>query len=130
MPCEIHKWVIFLLDDDDDGNSRNNNTNTKQRMDVALQDVERKLALVESLAVKLSQTSPEAVVGHLLRLHGYQTTLGSSSSSNNNDGEIIASSAAAVANSTTGSTLQSGRERVDRLERQSEVLENDFACTI
>jgi hypothetical protein len=120
-------------------------------MDVALKDVERKLALVESLAVKLSQTSPEAVVGHLLRLHGYQTTLGSSSSSNNNDGEIIASSAAAVANSTTGSTLQSGRERADRLERQSEVLENvvkrvctrmervidtvqyienDFACTI
>jgi conserved oligomeric Golgi complex subunit 5 len=66
----------------------------------ALSEVERKLALVESLATKLSRTSPEAVAGHLLRLHGY--------------GERGSSTV----------TLAVMRERVERLNRSAESLES------
>lgn len=117
----------------EDGNALNSaSTSTKQKADVALQDVERKLALVESLAVKLSRTSPEAVAGHLLRLHGYEIAEQTKS------GETeppIPSATTAIAtrststNSTTSTstsattTLATVRNRADRLHRQGEVLE-------
>ena len=43
----------------------------QQKAREALGEVERKLALVQSLAERVSRTSPEAVAGPLLRLHGY-----------------------------------------------------------
>jgi hypothetical protein len=84
----------------------------------ALLDVERRLALVESLAVKLSRTRPEAVAGHLLRLHGYQleSTTGRSSSTSGykkDEGALV---------STKTTTLSAIRDRADRLERQADVL--------
>ena len=70
----------------------------QQKAKEALAEVERKLALVESLAERVSRTSPEAVAGPLLRLHGYESEEGTM-------------------------TLIAIRERCDRLKRQGEVLE-------
>lgn len=67
----------------------------------ALHDVERKLALVESLSVKLSRTSPEEVTKPFLQLHGLDAP---------DDHSVI--------------TLPSIRERASRLERQAESLES------
>ena len=129
--------------------SSSNSSTAKERADWALQDVERKLALVESLAVKLSRTSPEAVAGHLLRLHGYQVidpnndnnnnnkknesnekvgdkeseSLATTSADNDSFGEGGAGGAATTTTTTTTTTLSAIRERADRLERQSNVLE-------
>ena len=87
----------------------------------ALQDVERKLALVESLAVKLSRTSPEAVAGPFLRWHGHLiATTAAAGTSDGSDGTATATTATT---NTTTNTLSSVRDRADRLERQSEVLE-------
>ena len=62
-----------------------------------LSQIEGKLALTESLAAKVSRTSPEAVTRHFLRLH---TTTGSGSSS----------------------TLPAFRDACASLERQAESL--------
>lgn len=112
-------YAAALLQDDNDEADGGDKSDTKRRADVALQDVERKLALVESLAVKLSRTRPEAVAGHLLRLHGYEI------SETCGDGEslIISSSATSTAITKTNTTLASIRDRADRLERQSDVLD-------
>ena len=84
-----------------------------QRATDALAEVHRKLALVESLAERVSRTSPEAVAGPLLRLHGY--SLGAS----DEDGANTHGSA----NATSTTTLATARERSERLKRQGEVLE-------
>jgi hypothetical protein len=87
----------------------------RQRAEEALGEVDRKLALVESLAERVSRTSPEAVAGPLLRLHGYtiETT--------DEQEEGSPTGTASVPTSTT--TLVATRERCDRLKRQGEVLE-------
>jgi len=92
-----------------------------QRAADALAEVHRKLALVESLAERVSRTSPEAVAGPLLRLHGYATDSDKNNASssyspdnnnnNNNDSD------------TNRTTLATVRERAERLKRQGEVLE-------
>lgn len=86
--------------------------NHQQRAEEALGEVERKLALVESLAERVSRTSPEAVAGPLLRLHGYTIE------ESGEDGE---GSAPVSGNAST--TLMATRERCERLKRQGEVLE-------
>lgn len=83
-----------------------------QRATDALAEVHRKLALVESLAERVSRTSPEAVAGPLLRLHGY-----SLDTPDNADGSNDRTS---TGNATTLITV---RERCERLKRQGEVLE-------
>ena len=100
-------YASALLEDKSRGIS------TKTRADNALQDVERKLALVESLSLKLSRTSPEAVAGHLLRLHGY--------SIQSKEGET---DIAEEEKSSSTMTLTTLKDRSDRLQRQAEVLEN------
>ncbi|GKY92903.1 hypothetical protein MPSEU_000259300 [Mayamaea pseudoterrestris] len=118
-------YAAALLQLDEDGEQSNGNTDkgssTKDRADACLQEVEQRLALVESLAVKLSRTRPEAVAGHLLRLHGYELD-----GTTEQEGEAAAAPAAtAVTSTTTGSTtLSSIRDRADRLERQADVLES------
>lgn len=87
-----------------------NSKNHQQQAEEALGEVERKLALVESLAERVSRTSPEAVAGSLLRLHGY--TIEESSDETE----------APVSGNTT-TTLLVTRERCERLKRQGEVLE-------
>lgn len=116
-------------------------SSTKERADRALQDVGRKLALVESLAVKLSRTRPEAVAGHLLQLHGYDdptSAVRADDDEEPNDDEYEPSSggtatggtgtdADAVALPSAGVprlTLAQIRDRADRLERQAHILDN------
>jgi conserved oligomeric Golgi complex subunit 5 len=82
-----------------------------QKANDALAEVHRKLALVESLAERVSRTSPAAVAGPLLRLHGYQL-----------DNPQAPSSLGVAATSNT-STLATIRERGERLKRQGEVLD-------
>lgn len=81
-----------------------------QRATDALAEVNRKLALVESLAERVSRTSPEAVAGPLLRLHGY-----SLEASEDGDGSTHGN--------TATTTLSTARERSERVKRQGEVLE-------
>jgi conserved oligomeric Golgi complex subunit 5 len=78
-----------------------------QKATDALAEVHRKLALVESLAERVSRTSPAAVAGPLLRLHGYQL--------DNHQAKTTGAS-----NTTTLATI---RERGERLKRQGEVLD-------
>ena len=80
----------------------------QQRAEEALGEVNRKLALVESLAERVSRTSPEAVAGPLLRLHGLKI-------------ETEEEEGASPDARTT--TLLATRERCERLKRQGEVLE-------
>lgn len=85
----------------------------------ACQDVERKLALVESLAVKLSRTSPEAVAGPLLRLHGHSgVLLDQEVPDDAEEQDRITES------STPTTTLPVLRDRAARLERQAQSLES------
>jgi conserved oligomeric Golgi complex subunit 5 len=86
----------------------------QQRAEEALGEVDRKLALVESLGERVSRTSPEAVAGHILRLHGY------SIEKEEKEGEEFAPVSSVVSGATT---LVATRERCDRLKRQGEVLE-------
>jgi hypothetical protein len=88
-----------------------NAKNHQQRAEEALGEVERKLALVESLAERVSRTSPEAVAGSLLRLHGYAVQ------------ESSDETEAPVSGSSTTTSLLATRERCERLRRQGEVLE-------
>ena len=96
-------------------------TTPQQRASVAVTDVERKLALVESLAVKLSRTSPEAVAGHLLKLHGYQQHSTSSSATTGTAEDPSTTTDSSVVEAPT---LQQIRERAVRLERQAETVES------
>jgi conserved oligomeric Golgi complex subunit 5 len=88
--------------------------NHQQLAEEALGEVERKLTLVESLKERVSRTSPEAVAGSLLRLHGYTII-------EEEGGEESAVPASAPSGPTT--TLMATRERCERLKRQGEVLE-------
>jgi hypothetical protein len=90
----------------------NDTKDHQERAEDALGEVDRKLVLVESLAERVSRTSPEAVAGPLLRLHGHTIET--------DDPEDSSSPASGNANTTT---LIQTRERCDRLKRQGEVLE-------
>ena len=78
----------------------------QQQAALALQEVDRKLILVQSLAVKISRTSPEAVAGHFLALHGYH----------------VEERPSKAADSST-ITLQAMRQKADRLQKQADSLE-------
>jgi hypothetical protein len=105
----------------------NNGQQVQQRATDALQEVARKLVLVQSLAERVSRTSPKAVAGPLLRLHGYalhdeegveQTTI------TEEEADLMDASASSMkSNSATTTTLVATRDRCHRLQRQSEVLE-------
>lgn len=104
--------------------------NTTEAAAAALQDVERKLALVESLAVKLSRTSPQAVAGPFLRWHGYsveqqhqQQQQEQGTTATTSGASATAPTSSSTTTTTSTNTLAAVRERADRLERQAEVLE-------
>ena len=105
----------------------------QQRATEALGEVERKLALVQSLAERVSRTSPNAVAGPLLRLHGYtidyhqkqqqqheeqQDEIEYDENYDNEDPSV------SMAKPTTTTTLVATRDRCHRLHRQADVLEN------
>lgn len=114
-------------------NNTNNNAaaaSSAQELAVAaLQDVERKLALTESLAVKLSRTSPEAVTGHLLHLHGYHRYPSHPSGGTAGDWPpqqqpqpASHSHTESAPTITSSPTLLEIRDRAVRLERHAEGL--------
>jgi len=101
----------------------------QQQAEDALGEVDRKLALVESLAERVSRTSPEAVAGPLLRLHGH--TIATITEEVSEDDEVDKNTnengagtlSAGFNNSARTTTLVATRERCDRLKRQGDVLE-------
>jgi hypothetical protein len=97
-------YAASLLESDD---GRDN----QQCAEEALGEVDRKLALVESLAERVSRTSPEAIGAPLLRLHGHAI-----------EEEDEDESTTTIGTGST-TTLVATRERCDRLKRQAEVLE-------
>jgi len=106
----------------------------QQKATDALQEVERKLALVQSLAERVSRTSPEAVAGPLLRLHGYTiaeeeegTTEGGApegKGDNLDDSAAMDTSMQSTKSAGPTTTLVATRDRCHRLQRQSQVLES------
>jgi conserved oligomeric Golgi complex subunit 5 len=98
--------LLEEIDDDNDGTYQS----TQEKANLALRDVDRKLALAESLSLKLSRTSPEAVAGHLLCLYGYQIP-------------FYEKDTAPSLHPQGNTTLEAIRERSERLERQAESLE-------
>jgi hypothetical protein len=107
----------------------------QQRATDALHEVERKLALVQSLAERVSRTSPEAVAGPLLRLHGYslqpevvgenkvEVTSGADDQTTEATDDMDGSLLSTTSTRSTSTTLVATRDRCNRLQRQSEVLE-------
>ncbi len=96
----------------------------QQRAEDALGEVGRKLALVESLAERVSRTSPEAVAGPLLRLHGHAVAVEADQQERGRTQDVDSSSAGGTTPTTAAATtLMATRERCDRLKRQGEVLE-------
>ena len=82
----------------------------------ALAEVDRKLMLVQSLAERVSRTSPDAVAGPLLHLHGYNLDEDNEDHDDDDDDEKESTK-------QTNSTLLATRDRCHRLHRQSEGLE-------
>ena len=107
----------------------------QRRAAEALAEVDRKLALVESLADRIARERPEEVAGPLLRMHGYDVRSllmsgeeekkeeGKSGEGSDNatagDESVVDDDAAAA---TPGSSLTTTLDRIERLERQSDVL--------
>jgi len=90
----------------------------QKRATEALAEVERKLALVESLADRIARDHPEEVAGPICRLHGYDIG-GSTEEKKDDDG---GAGAGAAGGGSSSSTLSTTLDRIDRLQRQSDVL--------
>ena len=89
----------------------------------ALAEVDRKLMLVQSLAERVSRTSPDAVARPLLHLHGYDLDEENKDDENNYNDHDDDSGDEKEPTKPTGSTLLATRDRCHRLHRQSEGLE-------
>ena len=107
----------------------------QKRAAEALAEVDRKLALVESLADRIARERPEEVAGPLLRMHGYDVQSlslvgseekkddgGAEGSSSTGGGDNATDSVATTTATTPGSSLTTTLDRIERLERQSDVL--------
>jgi len=96
----------------------NGNKDLQQKAQEALSEVDRKLALVESLSERISREKPEHVAAPLLKLHGYdvfnKASGDKSSGDNQGDSEI----------GNNNTTITSTLERCDRLKRQAQVLDS------
>jgi hypothetical protein len=88
----------------------------RQRATEALADVDRKLALIDGLSQRITRESPESIAGPLLRSHGHEiVTL---------DGRMNGSSSSNSSSScTTTITLHTMRDKAERIERQSRLLD-------
>lgn len=95
----------------------------QQKANDALGEVDRKLALVESLAERISREKPEHVAGPLLHLHGFSSSISSSNQSNDVERSHEQDESIGQSNNP-GVTLVAVRERCDRLSRQSQVLDS------
>ena len=94
----------------------------RQRATEALAEVDRKLALVESLSVRISREAPEMVAGPLLRSHGFE--LATASIAGGGAGEDVAASPHAIADDRPATTtLLASRDRAERIARQAQLLD-------
>lgn len=101
----------------------------QRRAAEALAEVDRKLALVESLAERIGRERPEDVAGPLMRLHGYgvggEEKKGEDSDSDDDGIDANIDEFDVVGGNVHGDaySLVSMRDKADRLRRQGEVLE-------
>ena len=108
----------------------------RQRATEALADVDRKLALVESLSQRISREAPEMVAGPLLRSHGFELASlpaegggggveRRKKGGGGGGGNVAAppSSAADDRGSPPATTLSAARDRAERIARQSQLLD-------
>lgn len=127
-PAFSYAAALIKSDEDNDGNENGNegityNSNIQQKAQEALTEVDRKLALVESLSERISREKPEHVAAPLLKLHGYnvfQNPQGDDSDANDVNSNSNANDVNANGNTTISSTL----DRCDRLKRQAQVLDS------
>lgn len=84
----------------------------RQRAAEALAEVDRKLALVESLGQRISRDAPEEVAGPLLRLHGFELL--------DEEGNVMNGGA----DGGGVVTLATTRDKAERIQRQSQVLDS------
>ena len=97
------------------GSSSSNGASISELSQQALAEVDRKLALVTSLAERISREKPEHVAAPLLQLHGYSTSSLPTEESNNSSTSTT---------TTTTTTLVGTRDRCQRLTRQAHVLDS------
>jgi hypothetical protein len=108
----------------------------RQRATEALADVDRKLALVESLSQRISREAPEMVAGPLLRSHGFELASlpaegGGGGVERRKKGGAGAggnapppsSAADDRGSSTPATTLAAARDKAERIARQSQLLD-------
>ena len=119
-----HSYAAALLHDNSTNSSGSSNAGWltssgeyRQRATEALQDVDRKLALVDSLSQRISREAPEAVAGPLLRLHGFTLAR------NNNDDDDDDDNDNGTAPTPNLVTLTATRDKAERLQRQSQLLD-------
>lgn len=79
----------------------------RQRASEALAEVDRKLALVDSLSQRISRDAPERVAGPLLRLHGFELNDDTNKQSDKEKNRT---------------TMSATRDKACRLHRQSTLL--------
>ncbi len=121
-------YAAALIKTDEDGDDDNGNgdltysSNIQQKAQEALAEVDRKLALVESLSERISREKPEHVAAPLMKLHGYNIF----PSNNDKDGSSSSSSSSnnVLSGSGNNTTISSTMERCDRLKRQAQVLDS------
>ena len=123
-------YAAALLHEDDQGTGSSgwmsSTGEVQRRAAEALAEVDRKLALVESLAERIGRERPEDVAGPLLRLHGYDISderkKGEEDDDDEDDEDEDFDGAYGV-QSQDPTSLVGIRDRCDRLRRQGEVLE-------
>jgi len=119
-----HSYAAALLHDGSNNNTSSSHAKSgwmtssgeyRQRATEALAEVDRKLALVESLSQRISREAPEKVAGPLLRLHGFRLA---SAENEEEDGTNKGDSGG-----SNLVTLSATRDKAERLQRQSALLD-------
>ena len=118
-----HSYAAALLHNNTTDNDTNNpagwmtsSGEYRQRATEALAEVDRKLALVESLSQRISREAPEEVAGPLLRLHGFELV----SEDCNSD---VKENKKEEKQQVTVTTLTATRDKAERIKRQSQLLD-------
>ncbi|KAL7427230.1 hypothetical protein ACHAXH_000576 [Discostella pseudostelligera] len=122
-----HSYAAALLHD----NSTSSSGGYRQRATEALAEVDRKLALVESLSLRLSREAPEEISGPLLRLHGFELASLNDTNADSKGGDGVGvggggGGGSSITNTTNNHqlvTLTATRDKAERIQRQSQLLD-------
>lgn len=119
-----HSYAAALLHDNSTSSSSSSG-GYRQRATEALAEVDRKLALVESLSLRLSREAPEEISGPLLRLHGFE--LATLTDTNADSKGVEAAGGGGNTSTSTNNqqlvTLTATRDKAERIQRQSQLLD-------